>query len=86
MFCSIRIKRQYVFLIHFNLRYIGMTPDTSSTGHSAEETDTIGLRTVKKELFLDDTAAEAAGGRIIGGIFGHSGLEMATPDVPMLLL
>jgi hypothetical protein len=52
-----------------------------STGRLAEETDLIRSKTVKKQLFLDDAAPEAAGGRSTGSIFGHSGLAMATPDV-----
>jgi hypothetical protein len=41
--------------------------------------DLIGLKTVKKKL--DDTVAEAAGGRVSGSSFGHFRLAMATTDV-----
>jgi hypothetical protein len=43
----------------------------SSTGRLAEETDLIGLKMVKKKLCIDDTVAEATGGRITGSSFGH---------------
>jgi hypothetical protein len=69
-------------LVHFNPRYIGTTSEMSSTVHLTEEADSIGSKkTCKKKIFLDDTVAEAAGGRITGSIFGHSGLAIAIPDV-----
>jgi hypothetical protein len=48
--------------VRLNPCYIGTTPEMSSTGRLAEETDLTGSKTVKKKLFLDDTVPEAAGG------------------------
>jgi hypothetical protein len=67
-------------LVRSNPCYIGTTPEMSSTGRLAEETDLIGSKTVKK-IFLDDTVPEAAGGRITDSSLGHLGLAMATPDI-----
>jgi hypothetical protein len=53
----------------------------SSTGHLAEETDLIGSKLVKKKLYLGDTVAEAADGRVIGSSFGHFEMPTATPFI-----
>jgi hypothetical protein len=50
-------------LVRFKPRYIGTTPEISSVGHFDEETGLIGSKTVKKQLFLDHTAAEPSDGR-----------------------
>jgi hypothetical protein len=47
-------------LVCFNPRYIGTTPEMSSTGRLVEETDLIWSKTVKKKLFLGDKVAETA--------------------------
>jgi hypothetical protein len=57
--------------IRFNPRYIGMTQEMTSTGHFAGKTGFNGSKMVEKQFFLDNSVAEAAGGRITGGSLGH---------------
>jgi hypothetical protein len=68
-------------LVRFSQRYIGTTPEISSTGRLGEETGSIGSQTVKKKLFLDHTVADSSNGRNTDGCSGHSKPKMATPDV-----
>jgi hypothetical protein len=71
-------------LVRFIPRYIGTTPAMSLAGRFAEETDLIGSKMVKKNLFLGHTvatAAETAVGRLSGRISGHFGSAMSTPEL-----
>jgi hypothetical protein len=58
-------------LVHFKPRYIGTTPEISSSGRFDEETGLIGSKTVKKQLFLYDAVAESSDGRNTDGYPGH---------------
>jgi hypothetical protein len=58
-----------------------MTPEMSSSRRFEEETGFIESKTVKKQLFHDPSAAEAAAGGITGGSSGHFRSSMATPEV-----
>jgi hypothetical protein len=67
-------------VVRFNPRYIGNTPEKSSTGRFNEEADLIGSKTVKKKLFLDHSVEETTVGRITGDNLGHFGSAMLTPE------
>jgi hypothetical protein len=65
-------------LVRFKPCYIGTTPEIISVGHFDEETGLIGSKAVKKQFFLDHTAAEPSDGRNKDGCPGFKSKTVAT--------